>query len=139
MTPPLTLTCRVKFTAGRAGGCAAMEPVLADAQPVPVGRLPRVTRLMALAIRLDGLIRAGQISDQASVARLGRVTRARITQIMNLLLLAPDIQEQLLFLPPVGRGRAPVLVRDLQPIAVEPNWSCQRKLWKALYTSPPTK
>ena len=35
------------------------------------------------------------------------VTRARMTQIMNLLNLAPDIQEELLLLPPVTEGRDP--------------------------------
>lgn len=73
------------------------------------------------------------------MARLGRVSRARVTQIMNLLFLAPDIREQLLFLPPVTGGRAPVLLSDLQPIAVEPNRSLRRDLWMALYTTNPAK
>jgi len=52
---------------------------------------------MALAIRFDDLIRRGEVRDYADLARLGHVSRARITQIMNLLNLAPDIQERLLF------------------------------------------
>jgi hypothetical protein len=59
-------------------------------------RVPRVARLMAVAIRLDQLIHDGTATDQAELARLGHVTRARLTQIMNLLFLAPDIQEQIL-------------------------------------------
>jgi hypothetical protein len=62
--------------------------------------IPRIARLMALAIRFEGLLRSGTIRDCAELARLGRVTRARVTQIMKLLNLAPDIQEQILFLPP---------------------------------------
>ena len=54
---------------------------------------------MALAIRLEQMVRSGQVEDYAALARWGRVTRARITQITNLTLLAPDIQETLLFLP----------------------------------------
>ncbi len=50
------------------------------------------------------LIREGVVTDYAELARLGHVTRARVTQIMNLLHLAPDIQETLLFLP-AGRAR----------------------------------
>src|ERR1019366_2206794 len=66
----------------------------------PAGRaLPRIARLMALAIRFDGHLRADEFRDYAEIARLGRVTRARMTQIMKLLNLAPDIQEQILFLP----------------------------------------
>jgi hypothetical protein len=62
---------------------------------------------MALALRFEGLIRTGQILNYAELARLGHVSRARISQITCLLLLAPDIQEELLFLPPIdGRGGA---------------------------------
>ena len=90
---------------------------------VPTGRVPRVARLMALAIKLD---------DYAALARLGHVSRARITQIMNLLLLAPDIQEQLLFLPNTLRGRDPIHLRQLQPIALLPDWNEQRPRWRRL-------
>jgi len=76
-----------------------------ETSPAPVGRIPRVSRLMALAIRFDQLIRDGVVTDQADLARLGHVTRARLTQIMNLLSLAPDLQEAILFLPATERGR----------------------------------
>ena len=65
--------------------------------------------LTALAIRFEGLVRRGDVRDYADLARLGCVTRARITQIMNLLHLAPDIQEALLFLPPHAPGPRPDL------------------------------
>ena len=57
----------------------------------PVGRMPRISRLMAIAIHCDKLIRDGIAADQSELARLGRVTTARVTQIMVLLNLAPDI------------------------------------------------
>ena len=88
-----------------------------------------------LAIRFDGLIRDGAVADQAEIARLGHVTRARMTQIMNLLHLAPDIQEQVLDLPLVERGRDPVTERDLRPIAAELDWRRQRRLWRDLFTA----
>jgi hypothetical protein len=59
-------------------------------------RVPRITRLMALAIKFQGMVDRREVRDYADLARLGYVTRARLTQIMNLLLLAPDIQEGLL-------------------------------------------
>lgn len=63
----------------------------------PLGpRIPRITRLMALAIKFEDMIARGEVRDYAELARLGFVTRARLTQIMNLLLLAPDIQEAIL-------------------------------------------
>ena len=73
---------------------------------------------MALAIRFDGLLREETIRDYAELARLGRVTRARITQIMKLLDLAPDIQEQLLFLPPIPGLNE----RNLRPVVARIDW-----------------
>jgi hypothetical protein len=63
---------------------------------------------------------------------LGHVTRARISQILNLINLAPDIQEALLFLPPTRRGRDPILLADVQPIAATFDWRKQRRLWRQL-------
>ena len=66
------------------------------------------------------------------VASLGQVTRARISQILNLLHLAPDLQEALLFLPLTGRGRDPIILADLMPIAAAFDWRKQRRLWRQL-------
>ena len=98
------------------------------------GRLPRITRLMALALRFDTLTRQGQVSDYSALARLGHVSRARITQIMNLLLLAPDIQEEILFLPCIDQGR-PIHMAQLQPIARQWKWADQRRRWAVLRQS----
>jgi hypothetical protein len=95
-----------------------------------VNRVPRVSRIMALAIRLDQLIREGVVADQAEMARLGHVTRARLTQIMNLLYLAPDLQEEILFLPTFERGRNPLTEKQLRPIAATPSWNKQRQMWQ---------
>ncbi|MGQ9652085.1 MAG: hypothetical protein ACUVXJ_18450 [Phycisphaerae bacterium] len=89
---------------------------------------------MALAIRFDRLIKAGEITDQADLARLGNVTRARVTQIMNLLQLAPDIQEDILFLPRTVKGRDPIRERHLRPIAAVLDWRKQRRMWMCLLT-----
>lgn len=67
-----------------------------------------------LAIRFEQLIRDGVARDQADLARLALVSRARVTQIMDLLMLAPDNQEALLFLPPVHQGRDPITERDVR-------------------------
>ena len=98
----------------------------------PPGRVPRVSRLMALAIHFDQLIRDGDVTDQAELARLGHVSRARLTQIMNLLNLAPDIQEAVLSLPRTERGRDPVTERDVRPIAALPDWRNQRRMSAAI-------
>jgi hypothetical protein len=93
------------------------------------GNVSRVSKLMALAIRFDGLVRRGEVRDYADLARLGYVTRARITQIMNLLNLAPDIQEAILFLPRTVSGRDPIKEKDVRPIAAVLHWTRQRKMW----------
>jgi len=89
-------------------------------------------RLMALAIRFDQLILNGVVADQAELARLGHVTRARLTQIMNLLALAPDIQEALLYLPRIEHGDPAIHERHLRPIAEISDWRKQRQLWTNL-------
>jgi hypothetical protein len=99
---------------------------------LPSGRVPRVARLMALALRLDELVRTGQVAGYSSLASLGHVTRARICQILNLIHLAPDIQEALLFLPPTQRGRDAIILADLQPITAAFDWRKQRRLWRRL-------
>jgi hypothetical protein len=104
----------------------------AEAPPLPPGRVPRVARLMALALRFDELVRTGPIRSYSELASLGQVTRARVCQIMNLLYLAPDIQEALLFLPPTQRGRDALILADLQPIAAPIDWRKQRRLWRQL-------
>lgn len=128
----VTVTRRIHFSMRSRGRREIRE----GRRPVPEvtgdGRVPRVARLMALAIKIDGLIASGAIADQAEAARLGHVTRARMTQIMNLLLLAPDIQEAILNLPRVKRGLDPIVETHLRPIAAEPCWERQRQMWAAL-------
>ena len=98
----------------------------------PIGRLPRITRYMALAIYYEDLIRKGHVYDYAEIATLGHVTRARVTQIMNLRLLAPDIQEELITLDRVIKGRDSLSLRQFQTIALDNDWRSQRKQWKAM-------
>jgi hypothetical protein len=102
------------------------------APPLPPGRVPRVSRLMALALRFDELVRTGQVQNYSKLASLGHVSRARVCQIVNLLHLAPDIQEALLSLPRTQRGRDAIILADLQPIAALCDWRKQRRLWRKL-------
>lgn len=104
----------------------APEPCEPDPPP---GNVPRLSRLMALAIRFDRLIRDGEVEDYADIARLGHVTRPRVTQIMNLLNLATEIQEEILFLPRTVRGPDPITERDIRPIVAEMDWNTQRRMW----------
>jgi hypothetical protein len=133
MITPLTIQCSFHIDRAGHGARKELQPGPAPARPATAGRVPRVARLMALALRFEGLIRQGAVKDYAELARLGHVTRARVSQVMNLLNLAPDIQEALLFLSLTQRGRDPVILADLQPIACTPDWRKQRRLWRSLY------
>lgn len=96
-----------------------MKPKLSP-EPAPP-RIPRITRLMALAIKFQNMVNRGEVRDYADLARLGFVTRARLTQIMNLILLAPDIQEQLL-----AGALTSVKERHLRSVLREVYWKEQR-------------
>ncbi len=102
-----------------------------------VAAVPRISRLMALAIRFDHLIGTGAVADQADLARLGHVTRARVTQIMDLLQLAPDIQEEILCLPATVAERDLVAERSIRSITAVPDWRKQRKAWRQLRETLP--
>jgi hypothetical protein len=127
----IKLKQKVRFTRSNAGRRRIVDKPPAEA-PTPAGRVPRIAKLMALAIRFKGLLRDGVVCDQSELARLAKVTQPRMTQIMNLLHLAADIQEEILFLPDVSSGRDPIHERMLRPITAEIDWDRQRQMWLAL-------
>lgn len=131
MNTTMTLEVPVQFQHVGRGGRKVVRPTQ-PTTPLPPGRVPRVARLMALALRFDALLRTGEVRNSSVLAALGHVTRARVSQILNLLYLAPDIQEQLLFLPPTVRGRDPLVLSDVLPIAAAFDWRKQRRLWRKL-------
>ncbi len=98
----------------------------------PKARTPRISKLMALAIHFEQMLRDGHVEDMATLARYGQVTRARMSQIMNLLLLAPDIQETILNLPKTTSGRESTTIRELNTIARQPDWTVQRQVWSEI-------
>lgn len=102
---------------------------------VPAGRVPRLTRLMALAIHFERLLRDREVADMSELARLSHVSQPRITQLMNLNHLAPDIQESLLDLDRVTHGREPLTERDLRPVAAMVCWRAQRRMWRTLQSA----
>ena len=109
----LTIETPIHFKRAKAGKKTVAVGPAPEQAPAPPDPVPRISRLMALAIHFDGLIRQGTVRDYADLARLGGVSRARITQIMNLLNLPPWKQEELLFLEG-GPGRAGVTEREMR-------------------------
>jgi hypothetical protein len=123
----LTAKHKLEFKSGKRTAKTIIEAGTQPEQPTPV-RVPRITKMMALAIRLDHLIKSGQVIDQAELARVGHVSRARLTQIMDLNLLAPDIQAEVLQLQPPLCGRE-LRERDLRKVAAVSDWGRQREMW----------
>ena len=90
----------------------------------------RIARMLALAHRLDELVRSGAVRDHGELARVRQVSPARICQFLTLLHLAPAIQEYLLFL--TADETMPITAPVLRKIAREPRWDRQMDLFKSL-------
>jgi hypothetical protein len=100
-----------------------------ESKAVSTGRVPRVARTLALSHEVERRVRAGELDDLAHAAREFGLTRARVTQIVSLTLLAPAIQEAILAMPPVTAGRDPITERALRTIVAEPAWDYQVASW----------
>lgn len=118
----LEVEITIELMKGRNGGHRRSAAVPKAPDPP---RVPRIARLMALAIKFQDMVDRGEVRDYADLARLGYVSRARITQIMNLLQLAPDIQEQILS----GVASKPITERHIRRVVSAVDWCQQRRRW----------
>ena len=142
---PARLEFTVRFTHGKKGrrrlrqaekpkqsslSPASTRP--APPKPRPVEKsaapIPKLTRLLVLGHHFENLVRHGFVKDYAEISRLTGLSRARITQIVNLTLLAPAIQEGILFLDGDDAKRMRRFERDLRIVLAEANWKEQEKL-----------
>jgi DNA invertase Pin-like site-specific DNA recombinase len=101
----------------------------------PTERVPRITRLLALAQKFEKLIGAGVVNNYAALAQVGHVSRSRVTQMTSLLNLAPDIQEQILFLDVKQAEQFRISEPSLRKLTATLLWSQQREQWKNLHRS----
>ena len=97
----------------------------------PVRRPARIAQMLALAHRLQAAIDQGEYQDRADLARQLGFSRARVTQLLDLLLLAPAIQERVLDMEAVD-GVEPLSERVLRPLVRTSAWTKQRELWNDL-------
>jgi hypothetical protein len=132
VTNPITVECDFHFKRRDRGARKVVEAGAAPTPPTP-GRVARVARLMALAIRLGDLLERGGFECYGEIAELGHVSKARVSQVLSLLSLAPDIQEAVLELPRVEHGRDPIILADVLSIAAASDWTRQRHMWRHLY------
>jgi DNA invertase Pin-like site-specific DNA recombinase len=118
---------------GRAGSDRRDGPAGAfAAQKASSERVPRIARLMALALKFEQMIREGVVHNYAVLAALGQVSRSRLTQVMNLLNLAPDIQEQILFLTWETAEQRGIHERSVRQLSSQLSWTEQRARWQVL-------
>ena len=85
-------------------------------KPARPPKTPRVVELLRKAIEWQALLESGQVVRQTDIAQQERITRARVTQVMGMLRLAPEIREIILSMPKVVR-RPLLTERVLRPIA----------------------
>lgn len=123
MTEPALVVLRARL---EPAACRRESP--AEPRP-PLRRPARVAQMLALAHRIERQIAAGDFADRADAARKLGLTRARVTQLCDLLLLAPDIQEEILHLESVD-GIEPLSARALRPLVRELEWRRQRDGWR---------
>lgn len=126
---PRTITGRLfRVRAGQGWKLTEDEP---QPDPEPVHRPARVAHMLALAHVLQDAIDEGVYESRAEVARKFGLTRARVTQFLGLVMLAPDIQEEVLFLEAID-GVEPLSVRALRPLVTLAPWEEQRRVWRAI-------
>lgn len=97
-------------------------------------RLPRITKLMALAIKYEQLLDSGQIEGQDALARLAGMDRSSISRLLRLRLLSPRIQEQLLELPQTDKGREKISMRAVEALVRIHDWCEQEVRFKKFKT-----
>jgi hypothetical protein len=114
---------QVEPTPPKVAAPAPKPKAVATAEPVS-----KVTRLLLLAHHFERLVRDGAVKDYAEIARLAGLTRARVTQIVNLTLLAPGIQEAIL--NPSRNSR--IAERNVRPVAALVDWKQQWEKWHSL-------
>lgn len=111
-----------------------LTPTPPPDKPEPVRRPAKVARQLALAHHLQAAIERGLVADQAALARKLGLTRARVTQLFDLLMLAADLQELVLALEAVD-GAEPMAERTLRTVAHAGTWAEQRAAWARIVGS----
>ncbi|HIG29957.1 MAG TPA: hypothetical protein EYQ50_20040 [Verrucomicrobiales bacterium] len=128
----VNLSIQTHFKKGRRGrlllakGCKKNKP--------EITQVSRIGKLMALAIKYENLLRRGVVQDYAGLARRLGVDRSLITRVMNLRLLAPDIQEQLVGVNKSAAGLDMIHLKEVIPITHVLHWDSQRIMWQKLQT-----
>jgi hypothetical protein len=114
----------------------AVPPSQASPRPPKAPREPRVKELLLQAQEWQKMLNSGEVRNQAEIAQREGITRARVTQILNLLNLAPEIQDHILNLPKIS-CRSAVTERSLRPITLITNNDEQTIAFKSFLDHQP--
>lgn len=112
--------------------CALPEP-RSEPRPARELRTPRVVELPRKALEWRGLLESGRVQNRAEIARTEGITRARVTQVMAMLRLAPEIHAQILALPRTV-SRPAISERALRPIVQTEDSDDQKLQFQDLIT-----
>ncbi len=93
----------------------ALSPRVRNRRPPKAPRTPRIVELLRKALEWQSLLKSGRVRNQAEIAKREGITRARVTQVIGLLRLAPEIQQHILSMPDVAR-RPAITERALRSI-----------------------
>ena len=118
---------RARMTTRSSGAKELSEPTV---RPLA----PRVAYTLALAHDIERKLKSGEYETQVAAARALGVTPMRVSQILRLTALAPDIQEEILMMP-AGDGRDPITERGLRDVLAQASWAEQRRLWREVVAS----
>jgi hypothetical protein len=140
-TVEIALGPKGAFKGGNVGAVTRRVAVdrVVSALPEPPGRpkppkepkTPRVVELLRKALEWQVLIESGEVRNRAAIARREGITRARVTQVMAMLRLAPEIREHILATPQMP-CRPTIAERGLRPIAQLEDIADQRTLFREL-------
>ena len=95
-------------------------------------KTPKIAVTLATALYYQELVRTGEAKNYRELAQRRGVSAARLGQLMLLVWLAPDIQQELLYLPMTAAGRYPISEWAVRPIAGLLSWNEQRRKWSEL-------
>ena len=117
---------RARESSGQSDPNHAKGSAAAPFKPASSRSVPKITRLLVLGHHFERLVRDGVVKDYAEIARLAGLTRARVTQIVNLTLLAPDVQERILVPSSLNHGGEAFTEHMLREVVTRADWHVQR-------------
>ena len=132
LSQPLRFTFKFKKHQERGGDPQTTTPEREQPAPPSSPTTPHVALLLALAHHIDGQVQSGAVKSYDEMAKRLALTRARMTQITNLPLLASEIQEKILFLPPTSGGCHRMTERGLRQLVAESSFENQGQLWRGM-------